>query len=100
MAAGGMEPMDLEGTSSQVDEQDSKYGCLANFKIDKKIGKGQFSEVYRAINKIDGSVVDVPSKSIGSIPPAAMVITKCYSEIKTNCHFTINLLYIPDLILK
>jgi serine/threonine protein kinase len=57
MAAGGMEPMDLEGTSSQVDEQDSKYGCLANFKIDKKIGKGQFSEVYRAINKIDGSVV-------------------------------------------
>ncbi|XP_076091694.1 serine/threonine-protein kinase Nek7-like isoform X1 [Mytilus galloprovincialis] len=57
MAAGGMEPMDLEGNPSPTDEQDSKYGCLANFKIDKKIGKGQFSEVYRAINKIDGSVV-------------------------------------------
>ncbi|XP_052093233.1 serine/threonine-protein kinase Nek7-like [Mytilus californianus] len=57
MAAGGMEPMDLEGNPSPIDEQDSKYGCLANFKIDKKIGKGQFSEVYRAINKIDGSVV-------------------------------------------
>ena len=57
MAAGGMEPMDLGGTPPPPDEQDSKYGCLANFKIDKKIGKGQFSEVYRAINKIDGSVV-------------------------------------------
>jgi serine/threonine protein kinase len=39
--------------------------CLANFKIDKKIGKGQFSEVYRAINKIDGSVVALKKVQVG-----------------------------------
>ena len=48
--------MDLE-QQAQIDERDSIYGRLANFEIDKKIGKGQFSEVYRARCKIDGSVV-------------------------------------------
>ena len=32
-------------------------GTLANFTVDKKIGKGQFSEVYRAVCKVDGKVV-------------------------------------------
>jgi len=34
-----------------------KYGTLANLEIEKKIGKGQFSEVYRAVSKLDGSIV-------------------------------------------
>lgn len=32
----------------QLSASDSPYGNLANFNIDKKIGKGQFSVVYRA----------------------------------------------------
>lgn len=29
-------------------EPDAMYGTLANFEIEKKIGRGQFSVVYRA----------------------------------------------------
>jgi NIMA (never in mitosis gene a)-related kinase len=38
-------------------DPDNQYGVLSNFEIDKKIGKGQFSEVYRARCKVDGSIV-------------------------------------------
>lgn len=30
------------------------YNTLANFRIEKKIGRGQFSEVYRATCLLDG----------------------------------------------
>lgn len=30
------------------------YNTLANFRIEKKIGRGQFSEVYRAACLLDG----------------------------------------------
>jgi NIMA (never in mitosis gene a)-related kinase len=33
------------------------YGTLANFIVEKKIGKGQFSEVYRAQCRTDGNIV-------------------------------------------
>lgn len=33
------------------------YGKLENMNVDKKIGKGQFSEVYRAKNIINGEYV-------------------------------------------
>lgn len=36
---------------------DPKYGSLACFSDEKRIGKGQFSEVWRAISKVDNSVV-------------------------------------------
>ena len=36
---------------------DPQYGTLANFKIDKKIGKGQFSEVWRAVCTANDTVV-------------------------------------------
>ncbi|XP_060075098.1 serine/threonine-protein kinase Nek7-like [Ylistrum balloti] len=54
-----MEPMEQEEPLQQatVYQRDSVYGRLENFEIDKKIGKGQFSEVYRARCKVDGSVV-------------------------------------------
>ena len=36
---------------------DNKYNCLGNFEIQKRIGKGQFSEVFRARCLIDNSIV-------------------------------------------
>uniref|UniRef100_A0A8C5W428 NEK6-subfamily protein kinase n=1 Tax=Microcebus murinus TaxID=30608 RepID=A0A8C5W428_MICMU len=33
---------------------DMGYNTLANFRIEKKIGRGQFSEVYRAACLLDG----------------------------------------------
>eukprot|EP00795_Rhopilema_esculentum_P010652 gene10652-19394_t len=36
---------------------ESKYNCLSNLYIEKKIGKGQFSEVYRAKCLIDNETV-------------------------------------------
>ncbi len=44
---------------------DPKYGCLANFKIDKKIGKGQFSEVWRAVCTVDETVVALKKVQVG-----------------------------------
>ena len=38
-------------------DSENIYMNLGNFEIGKKIGKGQFSEVYRAKNKINGSTV-------------------------------------------
>jgi len=34
-----------------------EYDALSNFEIGRKIGKGQFSEVYRALSKCDGQKV-------------------------------------------
>lgn len=36
---------------------DNKYSAMKNFEIDKKIGKGQFSEVYRARCVVDNTTV-------------------------------------------
>lgn len=40
-----------------ADELAVRYGKLEAFEIEKKIGKGQFSEVYRARCKEDNKVV-------------------------------------------
>lgn len=50
------ESMDTEAGGEQADSN-SMYGTLAAFTIDKKIGKGQFSEVYRVICKATGNVL-------------------------------------------
>lgn len=36
---------------------DSRYQSLAQFDVERKIGKGQFSVVYRARCRLDGTVV-------------------------------------------
>uniref|UniRef100_A0A6A7G0D0 NEK6-subfamily protein kinase n=1 Tax=Hirondellea gigas TaxID=1518452 RepID=A0A6A7G0D0_9CRUS len=41
----------------QLSTGDSVYGCLNNYDIEKEIGKGQFSVVYRARCKVDNRVV-------------------------------------------
>uniref|UniRef100_A0A1I8HED8 NEK6-subfamily protein kinase n=1 Tax=Macrostomum lignano TaxID=282301 RepID=A0A1I8HED8_9PLAT len=48
--------MEVDFTVPSYDPQ-NKYGSLDKFNIDKKIGKGQFSEVWRAICKEDGCVI-------------------------------------------
>ncbi|XP_064649050.1 serine/threonine-protein kinase Nek7-like isoform X2 [Lineus longissimus] len=42
---------------SVMDDTDMRFNTLSNFTIAKKIGKGQFSEVYRAQCLVDNSVV-------------------------------------------
>jgi len=49
------ETMDTE--AGEQADSNSMYGTLAAFTIDKKIGKGQFSEVYRVICKATGNVL-------------------------------------------
>lgn len=38
-------------------DPDNKFNSLASIEIEKKIGKGQFSEVFRAKSKDDGGIV-------------------------------------------
>ena len=49
--------MEVDGLAESINTEHPYMGTLANFIVDKKIGKGQFSEVYRAVCKIDGTVV-------------------------------------------
>lgn len=48
---------ELDEEISRLTTNDSIYGMLSNFEIDKQIGKGQFSTVYRAKCKLDGKLV-------------------------------------------
>lgn len=43
-------------TGNSLEEYAIIYGNIKNFELDKKIGKGQFSEVYRA-KCITGKIV-------------------------------------------
>ncbi|XP_052219505.1 serine/threonine-protein kinase Nek7-like [Dreissena polymorpha] len=52
-----MADMTMEADAGDQSESSSMYGTLDAFIIDKKIGKGQFSEVYRVICKATGSVL-------------------------------------------
>ncbi|XP_002733050.1 serine/threonine-protein kinase Nek7-like [Saccoglossus kowalevskii] len=47
------QPMEIQPSTAGNDV----YGCLANFNIEKKIGRGQFSVVYRATHNIENTVV-------------------------------------------
>ncbi|MPC94886.1 Serine/threonine-protein kinase Nek7 [Portunus trituberculatus] len=52
-----MRKMDAASELIKLSSSDSIYGTLSNFDIEKKIGKGQFSVVYRARCKVDQAVV-------------------------------------------
>ena len=56
-------------------DPDNPYGTLSNFEIDKKIGKGQFSEVWRARCKIDGSIVALKKVQVN---PGTEIINLSY----------------------
>ena len=63
MAEAAAEPMNCveggpAGLPAQTPELDLKYySSLEYFEVEKKIGHGQFSVVYRAKNTVDGKVV-------------------------------------------
>lgn len=46
-----------EGIAEDASADNNQYASLRNFTIDKKIGRGQFSVVYRARCLIDNSIV-------------------------------------------
>ena len=48
------------------DVDESIYNYLKNFEIEKLIGKGQFSEVYRARCLINNSIVALKKVQVGS----------------------------------
>lgn len=58
-------------------DPDNKYGTLGHFEIEKKIGKGQFSEVYRAKCKSDASVV--------ALKKVQVVFVGAYQSLSQSC---------------
>lgn len=52
-----------------------KYGSLEGLQVDKRIGKGQFSEVFRAFSRYDGTPVALKKVQVrvgvGGRPPVA-----------------------------
>lgn len=54
------------GDASQ--DADNPYNQLSNFMIEKKIGKGQFSEVYRAVCTVNGRPVALKKVQVGGAP--------------------------------
>lgn len=51
----GTEDMDV--AAAAIDHAADMYGTLKSFEIEKKIGKGQFSEVYKARCVVDNSII-------------------------------------------
>ena len=83
MADAAAEPMNgveggAPGLPAQNEELDVKhYSSLEFFEVEKKIGHGQFSVVYRARNKMDGKVVALKKIQVGPIPaPPASELTR------------------------
>jgi len=60
---------------------DSPYGRLANLEIERKIGKGQFSVVYRARCKKNGVMVALKKVQIFEMVDAKARLD-CMKEIK------------------
>ena len=48
-------------------EPDSIYGALANYEIEKKIGRGQFSVVYRAKCVVNEQIVALKKVQVNFI---------------------------------
>ena len=65
----------------RMSSSDSIYGKLKNFDIDRKIGKGQFSVVYRAKCKIDGVAVALKKVQIFEMMDAKARLD-CMKEIQ------------------
>ncbi|KAG1663272.1 Serine/threonine-protein kinase Nek7 [Nymphon striatum] len=66
---------------SCVISSDTPLTNLSNYEVHKKIGKGQFSEVYRATSKIDTKVVALKKVKISEMTDAK-ARRDCLQEIK------------------
>ena len=60
---------------------DSAYGKLENFEIDRKIGKGQFSVVYKAVCKVNDVLVALKKVQIFEMMDAKARLD-CMKEIQ------------------
>ena len=76
-AAAAEELLQMSSTSAA----NSIYGSLKNFDIDRKIGKGQFSVVYRATSKVDGRPVALKKVQICEMMDAKARLD-CMKEIQ------------------
>ncbi|XP_029641084.1 serine/threonine-protein kinase Nek7-like isoform X4 [Octopus sinensis] len=86
-----MEPLSLNVTISQ----ENGRSMLANFDVEKKIGKGQFSEVYRARSRPNGSVVALKKVQIFEMVDAK-ARQDCIKEIDLLKHFKQRSRLIPE----
>lgn len=77
--------MDPASELIKLSSSDSIYGTLSNFDIEKKIGKGQFSVVYRARCKVDHAVVALKKVQIFEMMD---------SKARLDCMKEINLLQV------
>ncbi|XP_023227123.1 serine/threonine-protein kinase Nek7-like [Centruroides sculpturatus] len=57
----------LDSELAKLSTSDSIYNSISNFDIEKKIGKGQFSVVYRAKCKLDNSIVALKKVQVKNI---------------------------------
>lgn len=60
--------------TSEPAATDSIYNALKNFEIDKKIGKGQFSEVYRARCTVDNTIVALKKVQVGILDDLSLKV--------------------------
>ncbi|XP_025710835.1 serine/threonine-protein kinase Nek7 isoform X2 [Callorhinus ursinus] len=74
---------------------DMGYNTLANFRIEKKIGRGQFSEVYRAACLLDGVPVALKKVQIFDLMDAK-ARADCIKEIDLLKHFKKQKRLIPE----
>lgn len=65
----------------RLSSSDSIYGRLENFEIDRKIGKGQFSHVHRAVCKHDQRTVALKKVQIFEMVDAKARLD-CMKEIQ------------------
>lgn len=77
--------MDQASELIKLSSSDSIYGTLTNFDIEKKIGKGQFSVVYKARCKEDQAVVALKKVQIFEMMD---------SKARLDCMKEINLLQV------
>lgn len=83
-----MPPLLVAKTTGAMDDVDYSviYGTLANFDIEKKIGKGQFSEVYRARCKQDGRIVALKKVQVRYIRIYRYLMMRCWCK-SAPCNF-------------
>ncbi|XP_059584418.1 serine/threonine-protein kinase Nek7 isoform X5 [Alligator mississippiensis] len=74
---------------------DMGYNTLANYRIEKKIGRGQFSEVYRATWLLDGVPVALKKVQIFDLMDAK-ARADCIKEIDLLKHFKKQKRLIPE----
>lgn len=72
----------LTGTQQLLRSTDSEaaYGSLANFVIEKKIGRGQFSTVFRARCVLDGTTVALKKVQARRFFPSFFVLFRRVSR--------------------